>query len=340
MSEMLTANPMAPRPTDGASAAAATMRAAIVTRPGSVRLARVPMPQPGAGQVRIRLEGCGVCASNLTPWAGPEWQAFPMEPGALGHEGWGIIDALGPGVTSLKTGERVAALSYAGYAEFDIADADAVVPLPPALDGMAFPGEPLGCAFNIFRRADIRPGQTVAIIGIGFLGAILTRLAADAGARVVAISRRPSSLALARRYGAAETIVMEDRGIIDQVGALTGGRLCERVIEAAGKQWPLDLAGELTAERGKLIVAGYHQDGSRQVDMQLWNWRGIDVVNAHERDLLIYAEGMRMAVEAVASGRLDPGPLCTHRYPLERLDEALDATRDKPEGFVKAIIVP
>ena len=59
MSEMLTAEPMAPGPADGASATAATMRAAIVTGPGSVRLARVPMPQPGARQVRIRLEGCG-----------------------------------------------------------------------------------------------------------------------------------------------------------------------------------------------------------------------------------------------------------------------------------------
>lgn len=344
MIEMLTAEPITANPAEGAdgtNASAATMRAAIVTAPGAVHLARVPMPRPGPGQVRIRLEGCGVCASNLTPWAGPDWQAFPMEPGALGHEGWGVVDAIGPGVTALKVGERVAALSYAAYAEFDIADADAVVPLPPALDGMAFPGEPLGCAFNIFRRADIRPGQTVAIIGIGFLGAILTRLAAEAGARVIAISRRASSLALARRYGATETIAMDDhRAIIDQVSTLTGTRFCERVIEAAGKQWPLDLAGELTAERGKLIVAGYHQDGPRQVNMQLWNWRGIDVVNAHERDPAIYAEGMRAAVEAVASGRLDPGPLCTHRYPLERLDDALNATRDKPDGFVKAIIVP
>ena len=337
MTDLLTKD----RPARDADVIGATMRTAVITGPGSIRIARVPLPQPGAGQVRIRLEGCGVCASNLTPWAGPEWQSFPMAPGALGHEGWGIIDALGPDVTTLKAGDRVAALSYAGYAEYDIADEGAVVPLPSALDGMAFPGEPLGCAFNIFRRADIRPGQSVAIIGIGFLGAILTRLATDAGARVIAISRRPSSLDLARRHGAAETLAMDDhRAIIDSVGDLTGGRFCERVIEAVGKQWPLDLAGELTAERGRLVIAGYHQDGPRQINLWLWNWRGIDVVNAHERDPLIYAEGMRMAVDAVAAGRLDPEPLCTHRYSLERLDDALNATRDKPEGFVKAIVIP
>ncbi|QDC37635.1 MDR/zinc-dependent alcohol dehydrogenase-like family protein [Sphingobium fuliginis] len=320
---------------------AATMRAAVVTGPGAVRIDRVPMPRPGPGQVRIRLEGCGVCASNLTPWAGPEWQSFPLEPGALGHEGWGIVDAIGEDVTSVTVGDRVAALSYASYADHDLADESAIVRLPPELDGLPFPGEPLGCAFNIFRRADIQPGQTIAIIGIGFLGALLTRLATEAGARVVAISRRPSSLALARDHGAAETIAMDDhQAIIDRVGALTQGRFCERTIEAVGKQWPLDLAGELTAERGKLIVAGYHQDGPRQVNMWLWNWRGIDVINAHERDPAAYAEGMREAVAAVASGRIDPAPLITHHYPLDRLGEALDATRDKPDGFVKAIIVP
>ncbi|MCB4859479.1 alcohol dehydrogenase catalytic domain-containing protein [Sphingobium sp. PNB] len=320
---------------------AATMRAAVVTGPGAVRIDRVPMPRPGPGQVRIRLEGCGVCASNLTPWAGPEWQSFPLEPGALGHEGWGIVDAIGKDVTSVTVGDRVAALSYASYADHDLADESAIVRLPSELDGLPFPGEPLGCAFNIFRRADIQPGQTIAIIGIGFLGALLTRLVTEAGARVIAISRRPSSLALARDHGAAETIAMDDhQAIIDRVGALTQARFCERTIEAVGKQWPLDLAGELTAERGKLIVAGYHQDGPRQVNMWLWNWRGIDVINAHERDPAAYAEGMREAVAAVASGRIDPAPLITHRYPLDRLGEALDATRDKPDGFVKAIIVP
>ncbi|RVM82783.1 alcohol dehydrogenase catalytic domain-containing protein, partial [Sinorhizobium meliloti] len=75
-----------------------TMSAAIVTGPGTVRIETLPLPQPGRGQVRIRLEGCGVCASNLVPWAGPEWMQFPTEPGALGHEGWGIIDAVGEDV--------------------------------------------------------------------------------------------------------------------------------------------------------------------------------------------------------------------------------------------------
>ncbi|WP_235425413.1 MDR/zinc-dependent alcohol dehydrogenase-like family protein [Croceibacterium mercuriale] len=316
------------------------MKAAVLASPGTIELRNdVPIPQPGEGEVRIRLEGCGVCASNLEPWAGLECMDYPREPGDLGHEGWGRVEAVGPGVSGLVTGDRVAALSYRSFAESDIVRADMAAKLPPELDGQPFPGEPLGCAFNIFHRSDIRPEQTVAIVGIGFLGAVLCHLASRAGARVIAISRRQESLDLARHYGAAETIFMHDHyAIIDQVKQLTGEAMCERVIECVGKQWPLDLAGELTGFGGRLVIAGYHQDGPRQVSMQMWNWKGIDVANAHERDPAVQMRGLREAIAAVADGSFDPAPLYTHSYPLERLGDALDATRDKPEGFVKALV--
>jgi threonine dehydrogenase-like Zn-dependent dehydrogenase len=327
--------------TDARPAVTPSLQAAVLSGPGQLRMVEVARPEPGPGQVLVRLEGCGVCASNLTPWAGPDWMQFPTEPGALGHEGWGVVEEVGEGVTELAEGDRVAALSYHAYATYDLAEAAACVKLPDSLAGQPFPGEPLGCAMNIFRRSDIRAGQTVAIVGVGFLGAILTRLATDAGAQVIGVSRRPFSLEVARRMGAAEVVAMDDHyRIIEQVKALTQGRFCDRVIEAVGKQWPLDLAAELTAERGKLIIAGYHQDGPRQVNMQLWNWRGLDVINAHERDPAVYMQGIREAVEAVASGRLDPSGLYTHTYPLTRLGEALDATRDRPDGFLKALVIP
>lgn len=317
----------------------AVMRAARLVGPGKIEVVEARRPEPGRHQIRVRLEGCGVCASNLTPWSGPEWMHFPTEPGELGHEAWGLVDALGDEVESLRIGDRVAVLSYRAYAEYDLADADAAVPLPEQLDGQPFPGEPLGCAMNILRRSDIQPGQTVAIVGIGFLGAVLTRLASQAGAQVIAVSRRPFSLEIARQMGAAETIPMEDHhSILEKVKDLTGGAFCERVIEAVGKQWPLDLSAELTRERGKLVVAGYHQDGPRQVNMWLWNWRGIDVINAHERDPEIYVQGIREAIDAVVSGRLNPASLYTHTYPLDQLDKALNDTRDRPDGFLKALV--
>ena len=319
----------------------ATMRAAVLTGAGEVQIKPVPLPEPGAGQVRIKLEGCGVCASNLTPWEGPEWMQFPTEPGALGHEGWGVVDVVGDGVTHFQPGDRVGALSDHAYAQYDVADASQVVKLPDALNGKPVPLEPFGCAFNIFRRSDVQPGQTVAILGIGFLGAILVKLCSDAGARVIAISRRQESLDLATRMGAADTIPMHDHWqIIERVKDLTDGVFCDRVIEAVGKQWPLDLAAELTREGGRLVIAGYHQDGPRQVNMQLWNWRGFDVANAHERDPQVSLRGMREAAEAIERGTIDPADVITHRYSLDELGDALDATRDRPGNFVKAIVIP
>jgi len=316
-----------------------TMRAAVLQAPNKMDFQNVPLPTPAPGQARVKLEGCGVCASNLPPWEGREWFTYPMEPGALGHEGWGRIDALGEGVNTFAVGDRVAMLSFHAYAEYDVADVGSLVTLPPSWDGQPFPGEPLGCAVNIFRRSIVQRGQTVAIVGVGFLGALLTRMAADVGANVIAVARRPFAQETARTMGAAQVLPMQDHWeIIEQVRALTGGAFCDVVIEAVGKQWPLDLAAELTRERGRLVIAGYHQDGLRQVNMQLWNWRGLDVINAHERDPLMYTGGIAEAASMVADGVLDPRPLYTHSYPLERLAEALDATRDRPEGFMKALV--
>lgn len=316
-----------------------TMRAAVVAAPGEIRIEDAPIPEPKSTEVRVRLEGCGVCASNLPPWEGREWFQYPMEPGALGHEGWGVIDKVGAGVTDLAVGQRVALLSNHAYAEYDVADQSAVVALPETLKNQPFPGEPLGCAVNIFRRSEISPGQTVAIVGIGFLGALLTRLATQRGAQVIAIARRPFAQEVARQRGAEHVLPMDDHWrIIEQVKALTDGAFCDVVIEAVGKQWPLDLSAELTRERGRLIIAGYHQDSLRSVNMQLWNWRGLDVINAHERDPQMYTGGIQRAVNAVAGGELDPTPLYTHTFPLGRLGDALNATRDRPEGFMKALV--
>ncbi|HEU4752593.1 MAG TPA: alcohol dehydrogenase catalytic domain-containing protein, partial [Armatimonadota bacterium] len=197
-----------------------SMRAAVITEPGRLEIREVPVPEPAPGEVRVRLEGCGVCASNLPPWEGRPWFQYPMEPGNLGHEGWGTVDAIAPDVRGIEPGARVAFLSNHAYAEYDVAPAAAVVPLPGALEGRPFPGEPLGCAMNILRRSAIQCGDTVAIVGIGFLGALLTRLASHAGARVLALSRRADSLDVARQMGADVAIPMDDHWrVIEHVKA-------------------------------------------------------------------------------------------------------------------------
>lgn len=320
-------------------APAALGHAAVISAPGRIELKMLEFREPAQGELRIQIEGCGVCASNLPVWEGKPWFDYPFEPGAPGHEAWGRVDAVGQDVTGFTRGDRVALLSSHAFAEYDFARASEVVQLPAALDDAAFPAEPLGCAVNIFKRAKICSGETVAIIGIGFLGTLLTQLAINAGARVLALSHRRSSLKLAEQFGATQTIEIDDeQRAVQTVKRYTRGRGCECVIEATGTQKALDLASELTAERGRLVIAGYHQDGPRRVNMQLWNWRGIDVVNAHERDPLVYVAGMREAIEAAQAGVIDPGPLYTHTFPLQELSRAFETLENSPEGFIKALV--
>lgn len=315
------------------------MRAAVIAGAQKTEIAEAVIPEPSAHEVRVRIEGCGVSLSNIPLWEGRNWFNYPRDAGAPGREAWGWVDAVGSEVKDLSPGDRVTMLSYHAFAEYDLARAVEVAPLPRSLMEKPFPGEALAGAMNVFRLAGVAPGENVAIVGVGFLGALLTQLAARAGANVIAISRRTFALDVARWMGAAETIAMDDhRRVIEEVAELTRGGCCDLVIEATGEQWPLDLAAELTRERGRLVIAGYHQGGPRQVNMQLWNWRGLDIINAHERDPRVYVAGMREAVDAVARGRLDPAPLYTHIFRLDQIDQAMKMARSRPDGFLKALI--
>ncbi|MFL6604868.1 MAG: zinc-binding dehydrogenase [Steroidobacteraceae bacterium] len=315
------------------------LRAVRIRAPGRIGIEQYEPPQPADHQVRVRLEGCGVCASNLPVWEGRPWFSYPFECGAPGHEGWGTIDAIGSDVKGLAVGERVAFLSEHAYADSDLTTTEALVKLPPQLDGQPFPGEPLACAVNIFRRSEIQPGQRVAVVGIGFLGAIVTALAVRAGARVVALSRRPFALQLAERFGASAALSLADtQAAVKEASHLSAGAGYERVIECVGSQEALDVASELTGTRARLVIAGYHQDGERRINLQQWNWRGLDVINAHERQAQEYLRGMREAVALVVAGEIDLRALLTHSFPLEEASAAFGLLAQRPEGFVKAFV--
>jgi threonine dehydrogenase-like Zn-dependent dehydrogenase len=318
----------------------AMQRAATLVRPMTTRVQEVSVPEPGENQVRVRLQGCGICASSLPVWEGRPWFHYPIDAGSPGHEGWGLIDAVGSGVRDLEVGQRVALMSGHAYAEYDVASRDCVVALPEELDDEPFPGEPFGCAMNIFDRSDIREGHSVAIVGAGFLGLLLTQLAADAGAHVVVLSHREYALQLALSMEAEDIVLTRDDGKdAERALQLTGGRGFNRVIEVSGAQSSLDLASAITAEYARLVIAGYHQDGMRQVNMQQWNWRGLDVINAHERSNERYAAGVQKAIQAALEGRLDPFPLLTHTVSLGSIDHGFKLMRERPDGFIKALLL-
>lgn len=316
---------------------------AVLTRPGHFELQSHILPLCKADEVTLRLEGCGVCASSLPLWQGREWFQYPLAPGAPGHEGWGEIVALGRRAAminpTLELGKKVTCLGGAAFAQFmNVAAADVVL-LPDTWPPQPFPGEAVGCAMNIFRRAEIQSAHTVAIIGAGFLGLLLVQLAVASGARVLVMSRRAFARDQAQALGAAATFDTEDwwSNALRMV-ELTEGHGVDRVIEATGLQFALDVATELLADYGKLIIAGYHQDGLREVNMQRWNWKGIDVINAHERDSRRAVEGMEQAIANTLADTLNPARLLTHRFPLAQLNQAFERLEQRPDGFIKGWI--
>ena len=319
------------------------MRSATLLEPRRFTVDPMETPVPGEGEVLLKVRGCGVCGSDMGPWKGIQGLEYPMKPGAPGHEVFGIVEALGPGVEGLKAGDPVTALTYRAYSEYDIARAADIVPLPVALAGKVVLGEPVACAVNVSHRTGVKDGDVVVLLGTGFLGALMLQLlnlpGAPAPSRVITVSRRKLSEEMADRLRRRRVADLRRRrpqlgGRGDQRG---DGRRGDRGDRQAAPARPRRRAdpGARPADRRRLSPGR-----PAIVNMQLWNWRGIDVVNAHERDPEIYKRGMEEGVRLLAEGGLDLEPLITHTFPLAEINRAFATSEERPEGFLKSVVMP
>jgi threonine dehydrogenase-like Zn-dependent dehydrogenase len=306
------------------------VRALSLSAPGRIEVVEVAEPVPGAGEVVVRIRACGVCGSDLNAWRGVAGIDYPLPPGAPGHETLGDVVALGEGVETLSVGQRVTGLLWNGLAELGVGRAADLVPIAT---GDQMLGEPLACAMNVVRRARIGPGDRLAIVGFGYLAALIVNLLPPGIGEWIAISRRADSRDLAVQLGAAAAYDFNDV----PSAAWDGFPI---VIEAAGVQQALDYATWLTAFGGRLVIAGYHADGPRTVNMQSWNWKGIDVINAHERQPAAYVAALQSALALLQTRPIDVARLHTHHLPLDRASEAFRLADERPAGFVKAIVCP
>jgi len=260
------------------------MRAAQITRPnGPIEIVEREIPEPGAGSVRVKVEACGVCHSDAFTkeghWPGIQYPRVP------GHEVAGIIDALGAGVAGWKVGQRVGVgwhgghcgycdscrrgdfvtcqvapqvpgIAYdGGYAEYMVAPASALAAIPEGLS--AVDAGPLMCAgittFNSLRNSGARPGDLVAVLGIGGLGHLGVQFAAKMGFRTVAIARGMDKEPLARKLGAAHYI---DSHVQDPAAELLklGGANVILATVTSGAAMSATLGG--LAVNGKLVILG------------------------------------------------------------------------------------
>jgi propanol-preferring alcohol dehydrogenase len=229
------------------------MNAAVVPVLGApLEIRRVPVPVPGAGQVLVRMEASGLCHTDIHAARG-DWPVKPTAPFIPGHEGVGIVEALGPGANVHRVGERVAiawlgsacgACSYClsgwetlcekqqnsgysvdgAYAEYAVADDQYVVSVPAGIS--AFDAAPLTCAgvttYKALKVAGLRPAETAVIYGIGGLGHLALQYARVFGGRVIAVDIEDSKLELAARLGADEVIDARSGDAAEAVRKLGG----------------------------------------------------------------------------------------------------------------------
>jgi D-arabinose 1-dehydrogenase-like Zn-dependent alcohol dehydrogenase len=261
----------------------AKMRAVQVSRPGGpLELVERDLPEPGRGEVRVRIQACGVCHSDSLTVEG-QWPGlvFPRIPG---HEVAGVIEALGPDVIPWRVGQRVGVgwfgghcghcepcrrgwmidcvnlrvpgISYdGGYAEAMVAPAHALAAIPDELNDAD--AAPLLCAgvttFNAIRRSGALPGDVVAILGIGGLGHLGVQYANKLGYRTVAIARGADKADIARQLGAHDFIDSATQDVAAALKALGGARAVLATITSAKAMAPV-IDG--LAAHGRLIVIG------------------------------------------------------------------------------------
>src|SRR5438105_7395208 len=173
------------------------MRALKLRGPRDPVIVDTKEPSPAPGEVLVRIAACGVCGSDLNAWRGIEGIDYPLSPGAPGHETLGTIAAIGSGVSNLTVGDRVTGLLWPGFAELGVTAAVNLVTVPDRLANETVLGEPLACAMNVVRRSGLEAGDRFAVVGFGYLAALIVQLLPGDVGGWVAVSRREDSRQLA-----------------------------------------------------------------------------------------------------------------------------------------------
>ncbi len=315
------------------------MRYSQLIAPQTSAVAEQPTPAPGHGEVLVEVKVCGVCASELHPWMDPR----PSYPYRMGHEPVGVVAAVGQGVTQFKREDRVTGLFMPAYSDFALTSEANLLHIPHDLPFELALGEPLACMVNGQRRTPVDLADRVALVGLGFMGLGLLQLLRLRGPReIIAIDPREDARALALELGA--DITYHPRDVPNDL-FLTSWQDWEKpwgvdvAIEASGTQAGLTLAGQLVRAHGILSILGFHQGGLRQVDVEMWNWKAIDVVNAHVRRHADLMESMRIGLDLIQANKFSFAPLVSHRFGLDEVDHAFATLLNKPQGFVKAVVL-
>jgi D-arabinose 1-dehydrogenase-like Zn-dependent alcohol dehydrogenase len=321
----------------------AKMKVAQVRRPGGpIELVEREVPQPGFGEVRVRVQACGICHSDMFTKEG-QWPGLQY-PRVPGHEIAGVVDEVGSGVVGWKEGQRVGVGWYGGhcghcracrrgefihcetmpvpginydggYEEYMVAPADALAFMPEGIS--AEEAAPLLCAgittFNALRNSGVGPGDLVAIQGVGGLGHLAIQFANKFGCKVAAVSRGADNAALARKLGAHHYIDSQASNPAEELKKLGGARV---ILSTAPSGKAMTALFDGLGTHGKMVVVGASMEPIQVTPIQLiMGARGLQGwpsgTSADSEDTLNFSvlTGVRPMIE---------------KFPLSRAAEAYD----------------
>jgi threonine dehydrogenase-like Zn-dependent dehydrogenase len=321
------------------------MKAIVNTGPNKVEWLDWPMPEPKAGQVRIRTGACGICATDLEMIGGWGRTPIPMVPG---HEWAGYVDAVGPGGDASLIGKKCVAENVlsdglevgfhypGGYGQYFLTEAKNVYPLPADFPlAHAALIEPLAVCVRGWNRLKPDDTRSALVMGDGPIGLLmLLVLKAKGIGRVALVGGLAGRLKLAKSLGAAAVLDFHEvkenfvKGVIDRLGGPF-----VNVIECTGSGLGIDSSWELAAHGGKVLVIGEYMEHRASFVWTELQHKELEIIST-----VASAGGWAEAVRLAASGAVPLGKLVTHRIPAEKFAEGIAMTRSKAGDLVKVVM--
>jgi L-iditol 2-dehydrogenase len=320
------------------------MRAVRLLRTGQVEVEEVAVPEPGPGQVLVRMRRASICGSDVrVVFDGFAPEQLPAPPGYPGHEGVGeVVESRSP---SFAPGDRVLTVPMpvrAGcFAEFQVVDEGSLISLPPDCDlARMLMAQQLGTTIYAFRRfwpgGEAEPG-VATLIGAGSAGLFFLQQIRLAGCSTVLVAdRSPERLEIARELGAAVTVLAPEESIVEATMDITGGVGADLVIEAAGYDACRAQAVEAARYQGRIGLFGYPESrgvAPFPIEAAFRKAASIEFSVGTQREPGL--RSFREAVEAIEGAKIEVGYCLASRFPLARVAEALATAREWGRGAIK-----
>lgn len=315
------------------------MKAAVITGIRTMSIQEVPEPQvTKANQIKVKVRVCGLCASEIECWTGEKDSIGRV----IGHEPVGVVVEKGKEVTDFEIGDRVAAgFCHYAFAEYVVQDASLFAKVPDELSDEEAIAEPPSCVLGVVKRVPVELGSEVAVVGCGYMGLMLIRMLKMRGcARIVAVDSRMEALENAVKSGADECYQPQElrqEHFVDGFHDRTFIDGFDIVFEVTGNEKGLQLASRMVKGHGYLEIVGFHT-GHREIDVRLWNMKGLNIINGHDKRMRMRGEYVRTYMDLVRRGKISFREYMTNGYSLEEIDRGFSDMVNRAPGYIKGYV--